>query len=477
MSKTIIPVILAGGFGSRLWPLSRQALPKQLLPLLNNQSLLQNTLERTAFPKLNVTKPIVITNTEFRFLVAEQLREIHCKADIILEPVARNTAPAVAIAAIHALQLDPKAILLVLPADHAILNQSAWIDAIEAAHQLACDDYLVTLGISPNAPSTGYGYIKPGKNLDLQKKGFQVDAFIEKPNLTQAEEYIQKGYFWNSGIFMFSASNYLAELEKFQPDMKMYCDQALKTARSDLDFIQLGEQAMQSCPSNSVDYAVMEKTAFAAVIPVDMDWSDIGSWTSLHEISKKDSDGNSVIGDVIQIQTKNSYLRAENRMLAVLGLEDCILIETSDVVLAAHKDYSQQVKEVVNQLTITQRAEVKTGSKVFRPWGWYETVTESSGFKVKEIMVNPGAKLSLQMHQHRSEHWVIVSGDALVRCEDTEFTLQAGQSTFIPVKTKHRLSNLTELPLHIIEVQRGNYLGEDDIERFEDVFGRAELIV
>lgn len=473
MSKTLFPVILAGGSGSRLWPLSRQAYPKQLLSLLDNQSLLQNTLQRVNFQNHDVAKPIVITNAEFRFLVAEQLRAIQVDADIILESIGRNTAPAVGIAAMRALQTHPDPILLVMPADHAITKQINWEDAIDAACALAEKNYLVTLGIQPDSPVTGYGYIKPGKNMDA---GFTVDQFIEKPNAVDAEKYVQNNYLWNSGIFIFSAKQYLDELTQFNPDMKNACEAALKSGRADLDFFRLDAAALQRCPNDSVDYAVMEKTKHAAVIPVSMGWSDIGSWSALHELSEKDKDGNCVIGDVVQIETTNSYLRSEKRMIAALGLKDCIVIETADAILAAHKDYAQNIKDVVNQLKLTNRSEAEIGRKVFRPWGWYESITQSSGFQVKEICVNSGAKLSLQRHQHRSENWVVVSGEACVHCDGSEFILKAGESTFIPAKSKHRLSNLSDKPLHIIEVQCGDYLGEDDIERFEDVFGRVGVV-
>ncbi|PIZ04799.1 MAG: mannose-1-phosphate guanylyltransferase/mannose-6-phosphate isomerase [Gammaproteobacteria bacterium CG_4_10_14_0_8_um_filter_38_16] len=474
MSNTLFPVVLAGGSGSRLWPLSRQAYPKQLLSLLDNHSLLQNTLLRVNFKPVDVAKPIVITNAAFRFLVAEQLRDIQVDADIILESVGRNTAPAVAIAAMRALQFHPDPILLVMPADHVITKQVEWERAIKAACFLVEKNYLVTLGICPDSPVTGYGYIKPGKNV---ADGFLVDQFIEKPNSMNAETYVKNNYLWNSGIFVFSAKQYLAELMQFNPDIIDCCEAALKSGCADLDFLRLDAQALQRCPSDSVDYAVMEKTKQAAVIPVSMGWSDIGSWSALHELSEKDSNGNCVIGDVVQLDTSNSYLRSEKRMIAALGLKDCIVIETADAILAAHKDYAQNIKAVVNQLKLSNRSEAETGRKVFRPWGWYESIAQSTGFQVKEICVNSGAKLSLQRHQHRSENWVVVSGEALVHCDGREFILKSGESTFIPAKTKHRLSNLSEVPLHIIEVQCGEYLGEDDIERFEDVFGRVGVAI
>lgn len=473
MTNTLFPVILAGGSGSRLWPLSRQAYPKQLLSLLDNNSLLQNTLLRTGFKNHNVAKPIIITNTEFRFLVAEQLRHIHVEADIILESIGRNTAPAVAIAAMRALQTHPDPILLVMPADHAITDTNNWEVAIQSACTLAEKNYLVTLGIHPDSPETGYGYIKPGKNI---ASGFLVEKFIEKPNAEDAQQYVHEKYLWNSGIFIFSAKQYLEELAHFNPVMKTQCETALQSGRADLDFFRLDAESLQHCPSDSVDYAVMEKTKHAAVIPVAMGWSDIGSWRALHDLSEKDSDGNCLIGDIVQLNTKNSYLRSEKRMIAALGLQDCIIVETADAVLAAHKDFAQNIKDVVQHLKLSNRTEADIGRKVFRPWGWYESIAQSAGFQVKEICVNPGAKLSLQRHQHRSENWVVVSGEAFVHCNEKEFILKSGQSTFIPAKTKHRLSNMTSLPLHIIEVQCGDYLGEDDIERFEDVFGRATAL-
>lgn len=470
----IIAVVLSGGTGSRLWPLSRELSPKQFLPLTaSNKSLLQETLLR--LNGVVTEKPIIVCNVEHRFIVAEQMRAIDVdNAQIILEPVGKNTAPAVAVAALQALQSEEDAILLVLPADHRIGNSKNFHEAIQIAAEYASLDHLVTFGITADKPETGYGYIKAGESLALNQV-FKVDKFIEKPNKETAEEYLRAGnYYWNSGMFVFKASRYLEELAKFAPDMLAAVKRAYSDEKKDSDFIRLNPETFSQCPADSIDYAVMEHTQSAVVIPVSCQWSDIGSWSALWESEKQDGDGNVSFGDVILSDVKNSYLRAEDRMLVGVGLEDIIVVETPDAILVSHKDKSQQVKKIVDHLNQHKRQEAHSHKRVYRPWGSYETLAEGPRYKVKRIVVNPGASLSLQSHHHRSEHWVVVTGVAEVTNGEKVFTLQHDESTYIPAETKHRLRNPGNIMLELIEVQSGEYLGEDDIVRYEDNYGRAE---
>lgn len=470
----IVPVVLAGGSGSRLWPLSRSAYPKQLLPLVSGKTMLQDTVLRAFAIGDTVASPIVICNQEHRFLVAEQLQEIEASnAHIILEPFGKNTAPAVAISALHLLKEHNDPILLVLPADHVIKDMNTFMTAVSHATRCAEAGHLVTFGITPTHPETGYGYIKIGAELP-EKKGFSVDQFVEKPNLNAAESYIASGnYFWNSGIFMFRASRYLEELRRHAPDMLAACEKSVLKMTRDLDFIRLDKESFSDCPSDSIDYAVMEKTQDAVLVPLNAAWSDVGSWTALWEVQNPDQHGNVTQGDVVTEQVTNSYLRAESRMLAVVGVSDHIVIETSDAVLVAHKDNSQAVKKMVELLKLKQRTETDLHRRVYRPWGSYESIDKSDCYQVKHISVKPGASLSLQMHHYRSEHWIVVKGVATVTCGDNIFTLKENESTYIPVGTKHRLVNPGPECLELIEVQSGSYLGEDDIVRFEDVYGRT----
>lgn len=468
----IIAVVLSGGTGSRLWPLSRELTPKQFLPLAaSGNTLLQDTLLR-----LNGVvneKPMIICNHEHRFIVAEQLREIGIeKAQIVLEPVGRNTAPAVAVAALHALQQQKDAILIILPADHNIGNPKNFHDALQIAVEYASMDHLVTFGITADKPETGYGYIKAGKSL-AGNHVYQIEKFIEKPTSEKAAEYIQEGhYYWNSGMFVFKASRYLEELAKFAPAMLTAVKQAYSEEEKDLDFIRLNPKTFANCPADSVDYAVMEHTQNGVVVPVNCQWSDIGSWSALWESETQDADGNVKRGDVITSEVKNSYLRAEERMLVAVGLEDMVVVETPDAILVAHKNKSQHVKKIVEHLNQTKREQAINHKRVYRPWGSYETLVEGERYKVKRIVVKPGASLSLQSHRHRSEHWVIVTGVAEVTNGNQVTTLIHDQSTYIPLQTKHRLRNPGTTVLELIEVQSGEYLGEDDIVRYEDCYGR-----
>ena len=469
----LIPVLLSGGVGSRLWPVSRELYPKQFLPLADDRlSLFQQTLERLdGMPALG--EPIVVCNEEHRFLVAQQLRELgHEGASIILEPVGRNTAPAIALAAIDALKQTADAVLLVLPADHVIRDRAALQRAAQRAMAQAGAGQLVTFGIVPHAPETGYGYIRRGDALGDEV--FAVSHFAEKPDLETAKGYVASGeYFWNSGMFVFRADRYLEELERHAPPMLAACRKAYEQASDDLDFIRVHKESFLACPSDSIDYAVMERTARAAMVPLECGWNDVGSWGALWQTGTADERGNVSRGDVILRNVSNAYVRAESRLVAAVGLDDVVIVETPDAVLVANKDASQDVKHIVAHLKLEGREEALLHTRVYRPWGSYESLVESDRFQVKRIIVDPGHQLSLQMHHHRAEHWIVVKGTAHVTCGEQEIMLREDQSTYIPLGTKHRLANPGKIPLEIIEVQSGSYLGEDDIVRFNDVYGRA----
>ena len=469
----LLPVILSGGSGTRLWPMSRAALPKQFLPLTSEQTMFQETVQRLQGIS-GLEKPLIVCNEEHRFLVAEQLRQIDQEPEaILLEPFGRNTAPAVALAALQAVQKHQDAILLVLPADHAIADRQAFHAAVATACQAAEQGALVTFGIKPTEAHTGYGYIKRGAPTEI-KAVASVERFVEKPQLEVAREFVASGeYLWNSGMFVFRASQYLSELERLRPDMVAACRTALNNAQHDLDFTRLDKVAFESCPSDSIDYAVMERTAFASVVDGDFGWSDVGSWSALWDIGSKDVNGNVCHGDVFADGVSNSYIRAENRMVAVLGLSDVVVVETADAVMIAHKDKVQDVKNIVAKLNQSGRSEGVFHRRVYRPWGSYEGVDAGGRFQVKRISVKPGAKLSLQMHHHRAEHWIVVSGTAKVVCDDKELLLTENQSTYIPLGSVHRLENPGIMPLDIIEVQSGPYLGVDDIVRFQDDYKRS----
>ncbi|MBZ9610162.1 mannose-1-phosphate guanylyltransferase/mannose-6-phosphate isomerase [Rheinheimera maricola] len=471
----MIPVILSGGSGTRLWPLSRAKKPKQFLALLNDKSMLQNTLLRLKGLE-NLTAPMLICNEDHRFMVAEQIRELALgQPTILLEPEGRNTAPAIAVAALQAIADGGDPLLLVLAADHAIKDIPAFHRAVELAIPAAEQGKLVTFGIVPTSAHTGYGYIRrPDQTKeDITPGVAAVAQFCEKPDLVTAQQFVDSGeYFWNSGMFLFKASCFLAELQQFAPAIVAAAEQSLAQASVDLDFIRLDRTAFAASPSDSIDYAVMEKSANAAMVVLDAGWSDVGSWDALWDVMAKDEQGNASRGDVLLEQCKNSYVNAEERLVAVIGLDDVVVVETKDAVLVANKAQIQGVKSIVARLQSYGRTEVDLHREVFRPWGKYDSVDSGTRYQVKHITVKPGAKLSVQMHHHRAEHWVVVSGAALVRNGDEEFLVSENESTFIPVGTVHSLENPGKIPLELIEVQSGSYLGEDDIVRFEDMYGR-----
>ncbi|WP_217516938.1 mannose-1-phosphate guanylyltransferase/mannose-6-phosphate isomerase [Vibrio metschnikovii] len=463
----ICPVVLSGGVGSRLWPLSREHFPKQCLNLTDLlSSLLQQTLVRTNH--LNVQSPLVVCNDDHRFLIAQQLQDMGVKgAKVMLEPVGRNTAPAVALAAFEVLQSDNEDVLmLVLPADHVIRDTAAFEKAIAQAKVLAEAGGLVTFGITPTRAETGYGYIKAGQDACVEK-------FVEKPDLATAQSYLESGdYLWNSGMFLFQASQYLAELKQHRPAMYAALESAYGSRTEDLDFIRIGTEAFTACPSESIDYAIMEPTQNAKVVPYNGDWSDIGAWDALYDYSEKDSNHNVLVGDVMAESTTNSLVRAESRLVATVGVNNLVVIETADAVLIMDKDQSQDVKKIVSRIKAEGRQEHMHHTTVHRPWGTYQTVDLGDRHQVKRIMVKPGEKLSVQMHHHRAEHWVVVSGTAKVQNGEREILLTENESTYIPVGVVHALENPGKIPLELIEVQSGSYLGEDDIVRFSDRYGR-----
>ncbi|BDV00589.1 mannose-1-phosphate guanylyltransferase [Thermodesulfomicrobium sp. WS] len=464
----LYPVILAGGSGTRLWPLSRKLYPKQLLPLLGKDTLLQMTWKRLA--GLGASMALVLCSEEHRFIVAEQLREIGAVGRIILEPVARNTAPAVAVAALAATCQDPEAVLVVLPADHAV-DEASFQNAVHEALPLAEAGHLVTFGVPPTRPETGYGYIQRGEALP--EGGFRVVRFVEKPDADTARRYCDSGeYWWNSGMFVLRADVVLAELERFEPDMVAACRSALGTSCQDLDFLRLDAEKFAASPEKSIDYAVMERTDRAAVLPLATAWSDLGSWDALWEAGAKDASGNVVHGDVLLADVHDSFVHAESRLVAAVGLADHIVVETVDAVLVAPRHRVQEVKQLVDTLKAHHRPEAVTHRKVFRPWGNYESIDAGDRYQVKRITVLPGQVLSLQKHFHRAEHWVVVRGTAMVTRGQEQILLRENESIYIPLGTVHRLENPGRIPLELIEVQVGPYLGEDDIVRLEDVYGR-----
>lgn len=467
----IVPVILSGGSGTRLWPLSRKLHPKQFLNLVNqNTSVFQDTVLR--LPKA-ASEPLIVCNEEHRFLAAEQLRHINKSSQgIILEPIGKNTAPAIALAALRLLNDDEDPIMLVLPADHIIEDVKKFHESIEVGKTLAEKNKLVTFGILPNKAKTDYGYIKA--KINDNSNHHKIDSFIEKPSLKKAQEYLKSGdYFWNSGMFLFKASIFLEELNLFAPQILDCCSKSLETEYKDLDFTRLNTSEFFNCPNQSIDYAVMEKTKKSLVIPIDIGWHDIGSWEALIETKNADKDGNSFEGNVVFDGVKNTHIYSENRLVSALDISDLVIIDTQDALLVTNKSNTQNIKRIVNILKKKKRSEVDTHRKVYRPWGNYDSIDAGNGFQVKRILVNPGAKLSLQKHNHRAEHWVIVSGTASITCGKKKYVLKKNQSTYIPKGEIHRLENHETVPLEIIEIQTGDYLGEDDIIRLEDDYQRG----
>ena len=468
--SALIPVILSGGSGTRLWPLSRESHPKQFLPLLGDRSLLQMTwLRLRGLP--GAEAPLVVANEEHRFMVAEQLRQVGATPSaLILEPVGRNTAPAIAVAALKALATGEDPVLLVLPSDHVIADEAGFRQAVLAAMPAAEAGSLVTFGIVPTAPETGYGYINAAAGEGVRA----VLRFVEKPDQATAEQYVASGqYFWNSGMFAFRASRYLEELQKTQPRMVELARQSLDKATRDADFLRLDRDSFAACPADSIDYAVMEKTDRASVLPIDVGWNDVGSWSALWSVVEQDGNGNAHRGDVLARDCHDTLAISDKRLVALIGLSDVVVVDTDDAILVAHKDRVQEVKEIVATLKQGKRPQATWHRKVYRPWGSYDGIDSGDRFQVKRIVVKPGAALSLQMHHHRAEHWIVVKGTARVTCGDKVFLLAENESTFIPLGSKHRLENPGKQPLELIEVQSGSYLGEDDIVRYEDVYGRG----
>ncbi len=471
-ASKIVPVILSGGVGSRLWPLSRALYPKQLQPLVSDQSLLQETVERVSGGEFQ--PPIIVCNEAHRFVVGEQLQKIdQMPQAILLEPEGRNTAPAVAAAAAWLESTTPDSVLLVMASDHIIKRQKKFLDAIASGGEAAAKGHLVAIGITAATPEIAYGYIKSGEEVESISNCLRIDKFVEKPDLETAKAFVESGdYLWNASLFMFGAADYMAELGRLAPEIAQNCHESVEKSTADLDFIRLAPEPFCACPSISIDYAIMEKTDKAVVVPADLGWNDVGAWDALWEISEKDENGNAVIGDAVIHDVSNSYIRAGERLVAAVGIHDSIIVSTDDAVLVADRSKAQEVKSLVEQMQTAGRLEQESHTKVYRPWGWYQSLEVGPNFQVKLIQLSPGAKISLQRHQKRAEHWVVVAGAATVTKGEDVFDLQVNESTFIPVGEKHRLENRQADPLQIIEVQIGDYLGEDDIERFDDHYGR-----
>jgi mannose-1-phosphate guanylyltransferase/mannose-6-phosphate isomerase len=466
----MIPVILSGGSGTRLWPLSRGHYPKQFLPLVSEHTMVQETVLRLDGLK-GLKAPLAVCNEDHRFMMAEQLWEIGVKpAAIILEPMGRNTAPAVAMAALTATSEDD--VLLILPADHVISDLDIFHKAVVQAKALAEQGFLVTFGIVPTEPETGYGYIK--RDTLQHGSAYSVAAFVEKPDAETAKHYLKSGdFYWNSGMFAFKAGSFLTELEKFNPDMLAICRQALKAAKVDMDFVRLDKEIFSTCPADSIDYAVMEKTDKAVVIPLDAGWNDVGSWSALWDVTDKDPFGNAICGDVLTVDTRNSFIHAQSKLVAVIGVNDLVIVETDDAVMISSKDRVQEVKQIVDQLKVLGRSEANIHRKAYRPWGHYDLVDTGERHQTKRIVVKPGGKLSVQKHHHRAEHWVVVKGTAMVTKGDEKLLITENESIYIPLGVVHCLENPGVIPLEIVEVQSGSYLGEDDIVRIVDQYGRV----
>ncbi|HEY0973759.1 MAG TPA: mannose-1-phosphate guanylyltransferase/mannose-6-phosphate isomerase [Solimonas sp.] len=468
----LLPVLLAGGSGTRLWPLSRELYPKQFLNLVDEHSLLQNTaLRAAALP--GALPALVICGDQHRFIAAEQLRQVGVQGCVLLEPEGRNTAPAAAVAALHAIQRHgPETLVFLMAADHAIRDSAAFAAAVEHAAALAMQGRIVTFGIQPTHPETGFGYLQAGDALPPH--GHAVARFIEKPPLATAQDLLARGgHYWNGGMFLFRADVFIDELTRLEPAMAQQARAALEGGKSDLDFVRLDAPSFRACRNESIDYAVMEKTALAALVPLDAGWDDVGSWTYLDKLPQCDARGNRLRGDVLVEDADNNLVQATSRLVSLVGVRDHIVVETGDAVLVTTRERAQDVRKIVQQLKGSNRTEAVLHPRVYRPWGWYEGISSGERFQVKRIQVGPGQKLSLQMHHHRAEHWIVVKGTARVTCEDREFLLGENESTYIPLGHKHRLENPGAIPLEIIEVQSGGYLGEDDIVRFEDVYGRS----
>ena len=471
---TLYPVILSGGSGSRLWPLSREHYPKPLLPLVTDKTLLQDTAIRLdGVPDQG--NAVYVCNEEHRFLLAEQVTQLgKTPSTIILEPEGRNTAPALTLAALYLIRVDPEALMIVMPADHVMQEPAGFMTAVQQGRNQAASGALVTFGIVPGRPETGYGYIKRGSPA-ADDGVFAVGAFVEKPDLDTAAQYLAAGdYYWNSGIFMMRADRWLEEIAHHRPDILERCRRAMDGGKQDSDFFRVGKAEFVACPSDSIDYAVMEKTDRAVVVPLSAGWSDVGAWPALWDVCPRDAHGNVMQGDVIAEDTHNAFLIAQHRCVATVGLDNIIVVETADAVLVASRDKAQNVKAIVNRLKQDQREECKVHRQVYRPWGSYEGIDAGSRFQVKRLTVKPGARLSLQMHHHRAEHWVVVKGTARVTCGEQVFNLHENESTYIPMGERHRLENPGTIPLEVIEIQSGSYLGEDDIVRFEDVYDRVQ---